>query len=230
MTSSEAAQTAGARQDRDSNGPSLAQLRVDGFSGLDLGQAVDEPDVMAALVQDALGRCDAVLTTGGVSVGDRDFVKGVLEKLGGQRSRWMQVAVRPGKPFAFSTLPPNGAPVFGLPGNPVSALVSYQLFARTALRFMSGHDTLERPHLWATAEADLARSPDGRLHVVRVHARTGADGELVVRSSGGQSSHQLRALAAANALAFVPDGEGVRAGESVEVVLLDLDDLGSSGS
>ena len=216
---------------RDSNGPSLlAQLCVDGFSGLDLGQAVDEPDVMAALVQDALGRCDAVLTTGGVSVGDRDFVKGVLEKLGGQRSRWMQVAVRPGKPFAFSTLPPNGAPVFGLPGNPVSALVSYQLFARTALRFMSGHDTLERPHLRATAEADLARSPDGRLHVVRVHARTGADGELVVRSSGGQSSHQLRALAAANALAFVPDGEGVRAGESVEVVLLDLDDLGSSGS
>ena len=216
---------------RDSNGPSLlAQLCVDGFSSLDLGQAADEPDVIAALVQDALQRCDAVLTTGGVSVGDRDFVKMVLEKLGGQRSRWMQVAVRPGKPFAFSTLPPNGAPVFGLPGNPVSALVSYQLFARTALRFMSGHDILERPHLRATAEADLPRSPDGRLHVVRVHARTGADGELVVRSSGGQGSHQLRALAGANALAFVPDGEGVRAGDSVEVVLLDLDDLAPTRS
>jgi molybdopterin molybdotransferase len=92
---------------------------------------------------------------------------------------------------------------------------------------MSGHDATESPRLRATAEEDLPRRPDGRLHLDRVRARVGPDGELVVRSSGGQGSHQLRALADANALAFVPDGNGLRAGESVEIVLLDVDDLGT---
>jgi molybdopterin molybdotransferase len=211
---------------RDSNRASLmARLQADGFIGFDLGLVRDEPDVLAQTLKDAVRHCDAVLTSGGVSVGDRDFVKLVLEQLGGQHARWLQVAVRPGKPFAFSTLPPNGAPVFGLPGNPVSALVSYELFARPSLRFMSGHSHLDRVRMAATAAVDLHRQPDGRLHLARVRAFTGPDGSLAVRPSGGQGSHQLRALAEANALAFLPDGDGVLAGERVEVMVLDADGI-----
>ena len=172
--------------------------------GLDLGLVRDEPGTLAQTLKEAAQSCDAVLTSGGVSVGDRDFVKLVLEELGGHQARWLQVAVRPGKPFAFSTLPPNGAPVFGLPGNPVSALVSYELFARPSLRFMSGHARLDRPRMAATAEVGLSRQPDGRLHLARVVAFVRADGSLAVRPSGGQGSHQLRALATANALALPP--------------------------
>ena len=212
---------------RDSNRPSLlARLSADGFVGIDLGLAPDEPDALARTLQGAVQSCDAVLTSGGVSVGDRDFVKLVLEELGGQHARWLQVAVRPGKPFAFSTLPPYGAPVFGLPGNPVSALVSYELFARPSLRMMAGHRHLDRPRLRATAEVAMPREPDGRLHLARVRALIRPDGALVVRPSGGQASNQLRALADANALAFLADGYGLGAGESVEVMVLDPDGLG----
>lgn len=215
---------------RDSNRASLlARLRADGFVGLDLGLVRDEPGALAQTLKEAAQSCDAVLTSGGVSVGDRDFVKLVLEELGGHQARWLQVAVRPGKPFAFSTLPPNGAPVFGLPGNPVSALVSYELFARPSLRFMSGHARLDRPRMAATAEVGLSRQPDGRLHLARVVAFVRADGSLAVRPSGGQGSHQLRALAAANALVFLPDGDGVAAGERVEVMVLDPDGISPAG-
>lgn len=210
---------------RDSNRCALlARLRADGFEAIDLGWAGDEPGALALVLAQAGPLCDAVLTSGGVSVGDRDIVKIVLEELGGQQARWFQVAVRPGKPFAFSTLPPRATPVFGLPGNPVSALVSYELFARPALRLMAGHRNLERPRLLAAAALDMRRRPDGRLHLVRVTVKTGPDG-LVARPSGEQGSHQMRALAAANALAFLPDGEGVAAGERVEVWVLDLDQL-----
>jgi molybdenum cofactor synthesis domain-containing protein len=211
---------------RDSNRPALlAQVKADGFVPVDLGHAPDEPDALAKTLQDAAQECDALLTSGGVSVGERDFVRTVLEKLGGQHARWLQVAVRPGKPFAFSTLPPNGTPAFGLPGNPVSALVSYELFARPSLRLMAGHENLDRPRLAARAAVDLLRQPDGRLHLVRVQAVASADGVLYVRPSGGQSSHQLHALASANALAFLPDGQGVAAGEIVEVMVLDVETL-----
>jgi molybdenum cofactor synthesis domain-containing protein len=210
---------------RDSNRPGLlARLRVDGFEPVDLGWAGDEGDALADVLVDAARTCDAVISSGGVSVGDRDMVKIVLDKLGGQQARWWQVAVRPGKPFAFSTLPPRSAPVFGLPGNPVSALVSYELFARPALRLMAGHHSLERPRLSAVAASDMRRQPDGRLHLVRVAVKAGPRG-LEARPSGGQGSHQLRALAAANGLAFLPDGEGVTAGEQVDVWVLDVDRL-----
>ena len=209
---------------RDSNRPALlAQLKADGFVPVDLGRSSDDPDGLAKTLQEAALECDALLTSGGVSVGDRDIVKTVLEKLGGQHARWLQVAVRPGKPFAFSTLPPNGAAVFGLPGNPVSALVSYELFARPSLRLMAGHEDLDRPRLAARAGVDLQRQRDGRLHLVRVQATASADGVLHVLPSGGQSSNQLHALASANALAFLPDGEGVAAGDIVEVMVLDAD-------
>jgi molybdopterin biosynthesis enzyme len=89
---------------------------------------------------------------------------------------------------------------------------------------MAGHHSLERPRLLAVAVSDMRRQPDGRLHLVRVSVKTGPRG-LEARPSGGQGSHQLRALAAANALALLPDGDGVAAGEKIEVWVLDLDGL-----
>jgi molybdopterin biosynthesis enzyme len=143
-------------------------------------------------------------------------VKVVLDRLG--EMHWWQVAVRPAKPLAFGTV--GGTPVFGLPGNPVSSLVSFELFARPALRQMTGHLELFRPEVPAIAEEPLRRQPDGKLHLVRVIATPDTEGRLHVRSSGGQGSHLLRAMALANALALLPDGDGVDAGGTVKVVLL----------
>ena len=115
-----------------------------------------------------MAECDAVVTSGGVSMGDFDYVKVVLDRLGDMR--WMQVAIKPAKPFAFGTI--DGTPVFGLPGNPVSSMVSFELFARPALRRMMGHPTvrLDRPRVRAVADEDFARRPDGKTHFARVVA------------------------------------------------------------
>ena len=217
-------------QIRDANRPALlAQLRVDGFQVVDLGTVGDDELALAHILEEGASSCDAVVATGGVSVGDRDVVRVVLEKLCGQAMRWMQVAVKPAKPFAFGTLASNQTPVFGLPGNPVSALVSYELFVRPALRAMAGYRVLDRPRLSATAETDLGRRRDGKLHLLRVLAQTGDDGTLRVRLSGGQDSHMLFAMAEANALALLPDGDGVAAGGRVDVLLLDTERLGPGG-
>jgi molybdopterin biosynthesis enzyme len=102
----------------------------------------------------------------------------------------------------------------------VSSLVSFELFARPALRRMMGHRQLLREEVSAVADEPLARKPDGKLHLVRVIAEPGADGRYHLRSAGGQGSHLLAATARANALALVPDGDGVAAGDTVATMLL----------
>jgi molybdopterin molybdotransferase len=204
-------------QIRDSNRPMLLALVAQaGWTPVDLGSAPDDEAAITAAVERGVADCDAILTSGGVSVGDFDYVKVVLDRLGDMH--WWQVAVKPAKPLAFGTV--GSTPVFGLPGNPVSAMVSFELFARPALRQMTGHRDLYRPELPAVADEPLRRHPDGKLHLVRVVATTDDDGRLHVRSSGGQGSHLLRAMALANALALLPDGDGVDAGATVKVVLL----------
>jgi molybdopterin biosynthesis enzyme len=173
----------------------------------------------------AAARCDAIIATGGVSVGDHDLLKVALEKLGGPTMRSLRVAIKPGQHIAVAWLGERRVPAFGLPGNPVAALVAYEMFVRPALRAMAGCRVLDRPLVTAVAETDLPRRPGPKLHLVRVVARTGTDGLLRVRSAGGQDSHMLLAMAQANALAILPDGPGVRAGEGVEVLLLDADAL-----
>jgi len=212
---------------RDANRHSLlATLRRDGFDTCDLGIAGDDLGEITARIAKGAEGCDALVTSGGVSVGDVDYVKVALDDLSGGTMRWMQVAIRPAKPLAFGNLAADGTPVFGLPGNPVSALVSYELFVRPGLRRMAGHAVLDRPLVTARADEPLTRRPDGKVHFVRVRARFGPEGLLHVRSSGGQESHQLRAMAGANALAVLPDGQGVGAGDEVEVLLTDPADLG----
>ena len=212
----------GPGQIRDSNRRMLLALveRADAVP-VDLGRIADDEDAIAEAFSDGAEACDAIVSSGGVSMGDFDFVKVVLDRLGDMR--WMQVAIKPAKPLAFGTI--GTTPVFGLPGNPVSSLVSFELFARPALRKMMGHAALDRLRLTAVADEGLPRRPDGKVHFARVLVTYGEDGRFHVRTAGGQGSHQLAATAAAGALAVVPDGEGVAAGEDVPII--PLGDLGT---
>ena len=203
---------------RDVNRPGLlALVEASGAAPVDLGVAGDDPVELARRVERAVEDCDAVITTGGVSVGDHDHVKRVLagaaQSTGGV-ARWMRVAVRPAKPLVFASL--RGVPVFGLPGNPTSAFVSYHLFARPALDRLAGdRSARERRSFTATASTDFPRRRDGRLHVVPVVAEIVA-GALSIRPAGGRGVHHLAATAAANAYAHLPDGPTVPAGAIVD--------------
>ncbi len=215
----------------------LAALDEAGFPTVDLGLVADDEAAIADAVADGVARCDAVVTSGGVSMGDFDFVKVVLDRVGDMR--WMQVAIRPAKPLAFGTVERAAeraaeqaadrvdgsavVPVFGLPGNPVSSLVSFELFARPGLRRMAGHadDDLDRPLVSAVADEALRRRPDGKIHLVRAVCRWDAGSATFrVASAGAQGSHHLTAMADANALVVLPDGDGVAAGDRVDVRLL----------
>jgi molybdenum cofactor synthesis domain-containing protein len=208
---------------RDANRHTLLALaRREGWDTCDLGAVGDdETALIEALTSEAACACDAVVTSGGVSVGDLDLVRVVLEKLGDGSMRWMQVAIRPAKPFAFGILASSSTPVFGLPGNPVSAMVSFELFVRPALRKLSGHSALHRPVIAARVQHDLTRKPDGKLHLLRGRVVMDSEGNWLAVTAGSQESHQLHAMADANALVLVPDGPGVRAGEMVEAILID---------
>jgi molybdenum cofactor synthesis domain-containing protein len=204
---------------RDSNRLTLlALVEQAGAVPVDLGVARDDKDAIRAGFERGLAECDAVITSGGVSVGDFDYVKVVLDELSGGSMQWMQIAIKPAKPFAFGVI--EGVPVFGLPGNPVSSMVSFELLARPAIRQMMGHPVIDRPKVRAVADDGLARRPDDKLHLVRVQASYEADGRYHVRSSGGQASNLLRAMALANALALLPDGDGAAPGEELDVLLL----------
>jgi molybdenum cofactor synthesis domain-containing protein len=210
-------------QIRDSNRPMLLALAAAaGAEPVDLGPVRDDEDLIIERIAHAADTCDALLTSGGVSVGDYDYVKAGLERLAKERPGsafvWWQVAIKPAKPFAFGTL--GTVPVFGLPGNPVSSLVSFELFARPALRRMMGHTTdADRRVVVARAGAPMRRSPDGKLHLDRVRVRY-EDGGYVCERSGAQASNVLSAMAAANGLALLSDGDGVDAGGPVAVMLL----------
>jgi molybdopterin molybdotransferase len=208
----------GPGQIRDSNRHTLlALLRQSGFDAVDLGVVRDDEDVIRGVIKRGIASCDALMTSGGVSMGEFDYVKKVLDELG--EMSWMQVAIRPAKPLAFGVV--AGKPVFGLPGNPVSSMVSFELFARPGLRQMMGYPAgeLDRPRVQAVAVEGLERRRDGKLHLARVIVSY-QDGQYLARSSGGQASNLLRSMALANGLALLADGSGVAPGGDVEVLLL----------
>ncbi|MFM7061432.1 MAG: gephyrin-like molybdotransferase Glp [Actinomycetes bacterium] len=203
-------------QIRNSNGPMLRALVTEaGCEVVDLGIARDDEAALEATLLDAASRCDAIITSGGVSVGDYDVVKAVLSRIGALV--WSQVAIKPAKPLAFGVI--GTTPIVGLPGNPVSSHVSFELFARPALRRMAGHAHLDRPVVTATAAEALGRRADGKTHFDRVVVALGPDG-FTARRSGGQGSNVLSAVARANGLAVLPDGAGVESGGTVRVMLL----------
>jgi molybdenum cofactor synthesis domain-containing protein len=204
-------------QIRDANRPMLIALVEEaGCEARDLGIARDDENLIHRTLEDAFESCDAVITSGGVSVGDFDYVKAALDRFGALHS-W-QVAIKPAKPFAFGVV--HGVPVFGLPGNPVSAHVSFELFARPALQQMMGRPARFRPKIQAVAQHAMSRKPDGKLHLDRVWVgREG--GRYVASRTGSQASNVLSAMALANGLALLPDGDGVPEGGQVTVMRLD---------
>lgn len=196
----------------------MALVRRVNCEPVDLGIARDELAGLQSRLAGAIAECDVVLTSGGVSMGDADPVKAVLDRMG--RLNWLQVAIRPAKPFAFGVLD-GPTLLMGLPGNPVSSLVSFELLAAPALRHMMGHPEPVPSTVRAISDADFgAPRADGRTGYLRATAEFGPDGRLHVRPVDRQDSHQLSASAAANALAQVPPGSQPRAGEEVDVLLL----------
>jgi molybdenum cofactor synthesis domain-containing protein len=217
----------GPGQIRDLNRPLLrALLEESGCIAVDLGTARDTREAVTDALRRGVDQCDAVISTGGVSVGDVDFVKLVLQELGGEDARWMQVAIKPAKPFAFAVVGPRRTPVFGLPGNPVSTRVSFEMFVRPALRALAGHRVRERPTLDAVLDTPLERTADGKVHLVHVRVQWGDGGGLHVTDAMRRGSHLLHASAGANALAVVADGATRAVGDRVRVMILDADSLG----
>jgi len=204
-------------QIRDSNRRTLLSLLSgDAFEPVDLGLIADDESAIEEALTRGARDCDAVITSGGVSMGDFDYVKAVLKRIGDMR--WMQIAIKPAKPLAFGTI--DETPIFGLPGNPVSSMVSYELFARSGLRSMMGFKEPVRATIKGIAANPITRRTDGKIHYVRVIAEH-EDGATVVYPVSGQGSHMLASMARSNALAVLPDGEGCKAGEQVDVLFLD---------
>ena len=204
-------------QIRESNKTMLAALLAEaGCEVVDLGVVRDDEAELERVLRSAAADCDAIVSSGGVSMGDYDVVKAVLGRIADMH--WMQIAIKPAKPFAFGRL--DGTPIFGLPGNPVSSLVSFELLARPALRRMMGHRRLTRTSIVAVADVALDRQPDGKVHFMRVNGEFGDDGRYHVRPLDAQGSHQLAATALADAMVVVPDGDGVPAGADVAALLL----------
>ncbi len=210
-------------QIRESNRTMLIGLiEQAGAIAIDYGIVRDDEDLLEEVLRRAALESDAIVTSGGVSMGDYDVVKAVLGRIADMN--WMQIAIKPAKPFAFGRLQTGtrSVPIFGLPGNPVSSMVSFELLARPALRKMAGlpSEHWNRPFVRSIADEPFRRSPDGKVHYQRALARFDADGRAHVVPVRAQGSHQLAASASANALVVLVDGYGVESGQDVDVVLL----------
>jgi molybdopterin molybdotransferase len=193
-----------------------SQVREAGALPIALAIAPDAPEAIASRFREAMS-CDVIVSSGGVSVGAYDFVKDVLEGLGSKMKFW-RVAMRPGHPLAFGLL--QGRPVFGLPGNPVSCMVSFEVFARPALLKMMGRQDLFRPVVRARLAETLRQKP-GRLTFVRARVRREASGFSVI-STGSQSSGILFSMVRANGLLLFPaDRTELPEGSEVEVQIID---------
>lgn len=196
----------------------LAALHEAGADIHLLGIAPDQPDPLRQLVVNALQDADALVTSGGVSVGTHDLVKPLLESLGTVHIG--RVRLKPGKPFTFATLE-KGRLAFGLPGFPVSSLVTFEVFVRPALRKMQGFSRIQRPTLPVRLAYDaVATAERTEYQRVTLH-REGR--ELVAHTTGSQSSSRLMSLAGAHALVRIPAGdEGIKAGSIVDAMILAL--------
>jgi molybdopterin molybdotransferase len=195
-----------------------AAARAAGAIAYRVGASSDDPDAFAEALSDQLVRADVVVTSGGVSKGTHDVVKEVLRDLG---TVWFgEVAMQPGKPQGFGTVGEDATPIFTLPGNPVSAYISFQAFVVPALRKLMGREPVERPLVNAMLDAPV-RSLRGRRQYLRGNFDTDRGGAHVT-PVGGPGSHLVAGLAGANCL-IVLDEEttGVPAGQHVPVMLLD---------
>jgi molybdopterin molybdotransferase len=209
----EGGEVRGPGQIYNSNGPALAaQVSEAGAMPIALGIARDNEADLSLKLARAL-EADFVVVAGGVSVGEADFVKEVLEKLGVALKFW-KIAMKPGYPLAFGTF--NGRLVFGLPGNPVSAMVTFEQFVRPALLCAGGRRYFFRPTLSAILDEVILKKP-GRRHFVRA-VLSRVDGVDHVRLTGGQDSSHLMSVVRADGLMILPEArERFEPGETVQV-------------
>jgi molybdopterin molybdotransferase len=192
-----------------------AAILAAGGAVLDLGISPDDPAAMRARLESARG-CDLLITSGGVSVGDFDYTKSVVESLGGTLEL-SRVRMRPGAPLTFGRI--GDLPWIGLPGNPVSSMVTFELFARPAIRKLRGERLLFR----RTADVRLAEPVNigaPLMHFLRAIVGTDTDGQLIARLTGPQGSGLLTSMSLANALVIVPpERQEIRVGEQAKAIL-----------
>ncbi|MGW3009328.1 molybdotransferase-like divisome protein Glp [Streptomyces sp. NPDC001219] len=211
----------GPGQIHDSNSFQLtAAARDAGAIAYRVGAVADDAETLRATLEDQLIRADILVTSGGVSVGAYDVVKETLAALSAEDGavEFRRLAMQPGKPQGFGLIGPDRIPLLALPGNPVSAYVSFELFVRPAIRALMGLPEVHRPTTPARCTEAVASSPKGK----RQFLRGSYDAEAgTVTPVGGAGSHLIKAMAHANALIVVPeDTTEVPAGEEVDVVLL----------
>ncbi|MBS1995713.1 MAG: molybdopterin molybdotransferase MoeA [Cyanobacteria bacterium SZAS LIN-2] len=203
-----------------SNSPALlAALRALGLKNVSNFHTRDDEEETRSVLQNALENFDVIISIGGVSVGERDFVKGTFESLNVQTVFW-RIAIKPGKPVYFGTTEEQSSGavsklIFGLPGNPVSALVTFNLFVKPALKIMQGLSEKEQRITTARLKRNLKKKA-GRLDFVRGTLESGEDGALVAQATSGQESHMLTGLAQADCLMlfdsdleFLPEGAAI---------------------
>lgn len=190
----------------------IASATLAGAQVVQAQHVADEPERLASVLSSCPG--DILITCGGVSVGDYDFVKAILSNLG--EIYFWKVAIKPGKPFVFGRV--GQAWLFGLPGNPVSSLVAFEVFVRPALRALAGHEA-KTPVLQEARLAASVRHKPGRREFVRARVRHNGNG-LVAEPLPWQGSAMLRSLTEANAYVVVPEeSEGLPAGSQIKVLL-----------
>jgi molybdopterin molybdotransferase len=212
----------------DSNSEAIAaQVTAAGAEPVRLGIAVDDFDAVRERLLEGVLAADVLVVTGGVSVGAHDFVKEVFEEIG-TLDLW-RIAIQPGKPVAYGSAPrPDGGHclLFGLPGNPVSSFITFELFVRPVLRRMRGRPGDQgRLSVQAVLADPISKSAARRAFIrVSLEPDPHYEGRCIARLAGGQGSHQLTALAAADGLAIIPEGpSSVPAGTEVEVIRLDVE-------
>ena len=192
-------------------------LRRLGCEVLDLGVVRDQPALLEAAFTDAAARADAIITSGGVSVGEADFTKAMMKKLG-DVAFW-KIAMRPGRPMAVGRI--GSSVLFGLPGNPVAVMVTFLAFVRPALLRMMGARATGTVLLKAHSAEALRKKP-GRTEYQRGTVTRAADGSLQVRTTGNQGSGVLSSMVQANGLIVLHHAQGnVAAGEEVDVMMFD---------
>ncbi|NKB82694.1 MAG: molybdopterin molybdenumtransferase MoeA [Nitrospirales bacterium] len=180
-----------------------------------LGIAKDDPSSLKEKIAHGL-KCDILVLSGGVSMGDYDFTKVVFAELGADMHFW-KLAIRPGQPVAFGTI--QGTLAFGLPGNPVSSMMTFEQLVRLALLKMGGHRLLKRPTVQARFQESFSKQPDRRHFLRGIIERN--NGELTVRTTGKQGSGILTSMVKANGLIDIPEEiEQIHAGDMVTVQVL----------
>ena len=192
-----------------------------GCEVIDLGVVKDQPDLLEAAFRQAAAQADAVITSGGVSVGEADYTKAMMKKLG-DVAFW-RIAMRPGRPMAVGRLTEGGhsALLFGLPGNPVAVMVTFAAFVRPAMQKLMGWNAPPQPLLRARA-VDTMRKKPGRTEYQRGIVERREDGELWVRLTGNQGSGVLSSMVQANGLIVLGHEQPtVQSGDWVEVMMFD---------